>query len=83
MTKVSTDLAILASAVVVLGGLLALVRAIVRFRDVVRDNTSATGRLTERMDELKPVNGKLARLEAMMLRVWGQLFPNEPPPPEH
>lgn len=83
MTKVGTDFTILASAVVVLTGLLALVRAIVRFRDIVRDNTRATSLLTDRMDELKPVNGKLGRLEGMMLRVWAQLFPGEPPPPGH
>ena len=83
MTKVGTDITILASAVVVLGGLVALMRALLRFRDDVRENTRATRDNTARLDKLAPVNGKLVRLEAMMLRVWTQLFPGEPPPPGH
>lgn len=79
---VGTDVIILASAVIVLGGLSALVRAIVRFRDDVRDNTRATGQLTRRLDEFAPaVDGRLARVERLLVLVWDRLFHGEPPPP--
>lgn len=81
MTRVSVDLAILASAVIVLGGLAALVRALLRIRDTIRDNTKATAGLTERLDEFVPIaNGRMERLERALLRMWARLFPGEPPP---
>ena len=49
---VETDVTILASAVIVLGGLAALARSLLRFRDTVRDNTTATDGLTRRMDAI-------------------------------
>lgn len=77
----STVLAILASSVLVLGGITALVRGILRLRDTIRDNTQATKALTTRMDSSLPtLDGRLSRVETMLLRVWGHLFPGEQPP---
>jgi uncharacterized protein YlxW (UPF0749 family) len=47
----ATIFAILASAVIVLGGLAALVRAIWKAATIMRDNTLATQQLTERLQE--------------------------------
>jgi hypothetical protein len=65
---VQTDATILASAVIILTGLAALARQLIHFRDDVRDNTIATGHLTDRM----------ARVERALLRVWARLFPDDP-----
>lgn len=74
-------LTILASGVIVLGGVTALVRAIVKLRDTIRDNSAATRTLTGRMDTFgQIVDGRLSKLEKMMLRVWAHLFPGEDPP---
>lgn len=62
-TQVATIFAILASAVIVLGGLAALVRAIWKTASILRDNTSATQGLTKRMDELSAsVDGRFDKL---------------------
>ena len=54
----ATIFAILASAVIVLGGLAALVRAIWKTATTLRDNTTATTKLTDQMDKLADsVNG--------------------------
>jgi hypothetical protein len=59
----ATIFAILASAVIVLGGLAALVRAIWKTATTLRDNTSATKALTERLDGLaQSVDGRIDRL---------------------
>jgi hypothetical protein len=55
--------ATLASAVIVLTGLVALIRSMLRIRDVMRDNTVATQRLTVSMDSLLRVGGRLEKLE--------------------
>ena len=63
-------LAILASAVVVLGGLVALVRALLRIRDVVRDNVKATNDNTGALGELsEKMDGRISALEAWRVRV--------------
>ncbi len=63
MVNAGADLTILASAVIVLTGLAALVRAMLRFRDDVRDNTSATKQLTGRLDDLTTsIDGRFDRL---------------------
>lgn len=81
MSEAGTILAILASAVIVLGGMAALTRGLMRIRDTIRDNTTATRSLTGRMDSFGAmVDGRLSKLEKMMLRVWGHLFPGEDPP---
>jgi len=59
----ATIFAILASAVIVLGGLAALVRAIWKTATTLRDNTTATQKLTERMDGLsQQVDGRIDHL---------------------
>jgi predicted PurR-regulated permease PerM len=59
----ATIFAILASAVIVLGGLAALVRAIWKTATTLRDNTTATQKLTERLDGLaQSVDGRIDRL---------------------
>ena len=71
------------AAGVVGGGLAFLVRAVWGMAQATRDNTSAVKDLTDRWHELAPINGRMGRVEAMLLRVWTHLFPGEPPPPEH
>ena len=84
MHVVANDLVILSSAVIVLGGLAALVRALLKFRDDVRDNTRATAGLTRRIDNLEPLaNGvghRLERVERMLVSLWTRVFPGDPPP---
>lgn len=59
----ATIFAILASAVIVLGGLAALVRAIWKTATTLRDNTTATQKLTERMDGFaQSVDGRIDHL---------------------
>lgn len=70
MTALETDFAILASAVVVLGGLVALVRALLRIRDVLRDNIKATEGNTDALGELSTkMDGRISALEAWRVRV--------------
>ncbi len=49
---VATVFAILAAAIVILGGLAALIRAIWHTANILRDNTLATQSLTRRIDDL-------------------------------
>jgi len=59
----ATIFAILASAVIVLGGLAALVRAIWKTATTLRDNTTATKALTNRLDGLaQSVDGRIDSL---------------------
>ena len=59
----ATVFAILASAVIVLGGLAALVRAIWKTATTLRDNTRATQNLTEKLDEyVKASDGRFEGL---------------------
>jgi predicted PurR-regulated permease PerM len=59
----ATIFAILASAVIVLGGLATLVRAIWKTATTLRDNTTATRDLTARLDGLaQSVDGRIDRL---------------------
>ncbi len=51
-SNASAVFALLASAVIVLGGLAALIRAIWKTATLLRDNTTATRALTSRMDHL-------------------------------
>lgn len=69
----ATVFAILASAVIVLGGLAALVRAIWKTATMLRDNTSAVRGLTERMDGLaRSVDGRIDRLAERVDRLEKQ-----------
>jgi predicted PurR-regulated permease PerM len=64
-SQASTIFAILASAVIVCGGLAALVRAIWKTANLLRDNTRATQTLTERLEEFtKSVDGRFEKLDA-------------------
>ena len=59
--------AILAAAVIVLGGLVALVRAIWKVAQTLRDNIVATRALTARFDKFDPAtDARLAALETRM-----------------
>lgn len=59
----ATIFAILASAVIVLGGLAALVRAIWKTATTLRDNTQATRELTEKLEEYtKSTDGRFEKL---------------------
>ena len=59
----ATIFAILASAVIVLGGLAALVRAIWKTATTLRDNTSATQKLTQQLEGLtQSVDGRIDSL---------------------
>ena len=59
----ATVFAILASAVIVLGGLAALVRAIWKTATTLRDNTQATRALTDRLEGLaQSVDGRIDSL---------------------
>ena len=59
----ATIFAILASAVIVLGGLAALVRAIWKTATTLRDNTTATRELTEKLEEYtKATDGRFEKL---------------------
>ena len=64
MTSASAVFAILASAVIVLGGLVALVRAIWKIAQTIRDNTRATAVLSGKMTGLTSVvDGRLGDIE--------------------
>jgi hypothetical protein len=59
----ATIFAILASAVIVLGGLAALVRAIWKTATTLRDNTQATKELTEKLEEYtRATDGRFEKL---------------------
>jgi hypothetical protein len=73
---VGAAVAILASAVIVLGGLAALVRAIWRVAQTLRDNTTATRTLTGKMAELTTsIDGRLDALETRVARLEGRRRP--------
>jgi hypothetical protein len=67
MSSAATVFSILASAIIVLGGLVALVRAIWRIAQNLRDNTFATQQLTGNMQNLTiSIDG---RFDAVVARV--------------
>ena len=78
MTNTEAVAAILGSAVVVLGGLAALTRSLLRIRDTIRDNTRATGDLTTGMSELREsldgrftsLEGRVSAVETKLMRRW-------------
>ncbi len=70
VSTASTVFAILASGVVVLGGIAALVRAIWRTASTLRDNTNATRKLTERLEEYtKASDGRFDLLSDRLMDV--------------
>jgi hypothetical protein len=63
VTSASTVFAILASAVIVLGGLVGVVRAIWKIAQTLRDNTVATRNLSESFKTLsESINGRFDKL---------------------
>lgn len=73
MTAVGTAIAILASAVIVLGGLAALVRAIWRIAQNLRDNTKATQDLTGKLSDLTTsIDGRFDQLAERVARLEGR-----------
>lgn len=67
MTSAGAVFAVLASAVIVLSGLVALVRAIWKIAQTLRDNTIATRNLTGNLDKLTAsIDG---RFDALVERV--------------
>jgi hypothetical protein len=70
MTSTAAVFAILASAVIVLGGLVALVRAIWRIAQNLRDNTKATRELTGQLDALTTsIDGRFDALAERVARL--------------
>ena len=63
MPEVSTIIATLASAVIVVGALVALVRAVFKFAVTMRDNTVATKDLTGKLEDLTTsIDGRFDQL---------------------
>jgi len=61
--------AILASVVVILGGLWAAIRSGLRVRDSMRENTLATRENTRTLSELVRVGGRIDNLEDRVTRL--------------
>jgi len=63
MSVLATSLTILASAVIVLGGLAALVRSLLKIRDTITGNTRATTDLTSKLHDLTAsIDGRFDQL---------------------
>lgn len=70
MTGAEAITAMLASAVIVLGGLMALMRVIWRYAQTVRDNTAATRQLTVNLDKLTAsIDGRFDALAERVTRL--------------
>lgn len=76
MSATASVLTILASACVVLAGLVTLTRAIWKAAQDLRDNKQATQANTVALDELKTMmDGRIVSLESRMTAVEGRLAP--------
>lgn len=76
MTGAGAVSAILASAVIVLGGLVALVRAIWRIAQTMRDNTQATKALTDKLNTLTAsIDGRFDSLVERVTRLEQRPLP--------
>lgn len=72
MSEAALVFTVLSSAVIVLGGLAALTRAIWRAAQDLRDNKQATTRNTEALDKLAAqMDGRLTAIEARLSRLEG------------
>lgn len=70
MSAVATVFAIMAAAVVVLGGLIALTRALWKVAQDIRDNKVATVANTRAVEELSTkMDGRITSLEARVSRL--------------
>ncbi len=73
MTGAGAVTAILASAVIVLGGLVALVRSIWKIAQYLKDNTSATTELTANLKDLRTsIDGQLDALAGRVALLEGR-----------
>lgn len=73
MNSTEAVLAILASAVIVLGGLFAVVRAIWRIAQTLRDNTKATNELSGNLERLAvSIDGRFDALVERVTKLEGQ-----------
>lgn len=73
LDQAGTVVAVLASAVIVLGGLAALVRAIWKVAQTLRDNTQATRHLTGKLDDLTTsIDGRFDSLAERVARLEGK-----------
>lgn len=73
MTQVGAVIAILASAVIVLGGLAAVTRALWKVAQDIRDNKQATQENTTAITDLSTkMDGRITALEAWRLRMEGR-----------
>jgi len=81
VTVAGTVLAILASAVIVFGGLVGVVRAIWRLAQVIRDSVRATEDLAVKFGEFTPmVDGRLEAIEQRVARLEGEVTKSTPRP---
>lgn len=70
LSTAGTVIAILASAVIVLGGLTAVVRAVYRVAVTLRDNTQATRQLSGKLEDLTTsIDGRFDQLAARVTRL--------------
>jgi hypothetical protein len=73
VSGIGADISILAGAVIVLGGLAALVRAIWGIAQTLRDNTKATKSLTDKLQELTvSIDGRFDQLADRVTRLEGR-----------
>lgn len=73
MNSTEAVLAILASAVIVLGGLFAVVRAIWRIAQTLRDNTKATTGLSANLERLAvSIDGRFDALVERVVKLEGR-----------
>lgn len=73
MNSTEAVLAILASAVIVLGGLFAVVRAIWRIAQTLRDNTKATTDLSANLERLAvSIDGRFDALVERVVKLEGR-----------
>jgi hypothetical protein len=73
VTQVGAVIAILASAVIVLGGLAAVTRALWKVAQDIRDNKQATQENTTAITDLSTkMDGRITALEAWRLRMEGR-----------
>jgi hypothetical protein len=76
MNSTEAVLAILASAVIVLGGLFAVVRAIWRIAQTLRDNTKATTDLSANLEKLAvSIDGRFDALVERVTKLEGRQRP--------
>jgi hypothetical protein len=83
IATVPVIVAVLASAIGVIGGLAALARAIWKAAQDIRDNRIATVRNTTAFIDLsQKMDGRITALEGRMLTMEARMTPGTPPQPQ-